>query len=393
MTTFKQPSVKLPLLIAAPVLLVIGVAAVFLLQPDGGPTPQPNVPEPLATNDAPRPDDGGDPLVDPDPRPRPEPKPGAPTEIAVADAMKAEVDRAFNEVRARLELKYKGADYTLDRSWTLEQVVRRLDKLTGTHFNATDYALTFPQADDALAEITCATVQGRELPDGPLTMSLNLRTGETTRTGTIFARNADGYVLLDARQYREISDMLRRAAVAHILDQAQAASGLAGFMHMEARGDFDATDFSAEAAKSGFGAEFACRSVRGAPLAEPAVISVDYKARTVTLSRVTAPGWMELDEERDRFTRRAQWLMQVVANHALGQAGLKVAKADIQLEAAPDSDWGWRYASFTPFDVTIVEYSAERVVLEVASCFGRALPFGKVRYVAEPATGTYKFED
>jgi hypothetical protein len=393
MATFKQPSVKLPLLLAAPVLLVLGVAAVFLLQPDPPPRPQPNPPEPLPGNDAPRPDDDGDPLIDPDPRPRPKPVPGAPTEVAVAEAMRAEIDRAFGEVRARLELKFKGAGYALDRGWTLEQVVRRLDKLTGKYFDAADYTLTYPEADDALAEIICATMQGRGLADGPLSMRVNLRTGETTRAGVVLARNSDGYVLLNEHQYREISDVLRRAAVAHILDQTQAASGLAGFMNMEARGDFDATDFSAKAAKSGLGAEFACRSVHGAQLAEPAVISVDYLARTIKASKANSAGWMYFDDDRERLKRRCDWFLPEVASYVLEQAAAKVPVGEVRLEAAQDSNWGWRYSSFTPFDVTIVEYTEARVVLEIAGSFGRPLPFTRLRYVAEPATRKYKFEE
>lgn len=393
MAILKQASVKFPLLLAVPVLLVIGVVAVIMLQPE--PPPQPKPPEPLPLNDGPGPSaDGGDPLIDPDPRPRPQPKPGAPTEITVAQAMEAEVDRAFEEVRARLELKFKGAEYVLDRTWTLEQVVRRTDKLIGTHFDATDYTLTFPQSDDALAEITCATVKGLALPDGPLVMRVNVRTGETSRTGRILARNAAGYVLIGETEYRLITDVLRGAVSEHLMRQRHVESGLAEFTPVELRSEsaMAVEDFTATPSKTGLGVVFACRTIQKAELAEPAVIVVDYGLRSVKISEVDNVGWMQFDLDREQFTRRSDWLLRNVTTYVTQQAANGAAIENIRVELADNNEWRWHYSSLTPFDIKIAECSPERVVLEISTHYGRPLPFAKVRYVAEPAAGTYKFE-
>ena len=107
MVNFKQSSTKLPILLALPVLALLGVAAVFLLGPDDPDPPKPPGPQPeLNEPETPPGNDGEDPLkVDPSTIKRPTPKPGAPESIDVAEAMYAEAFEHMRAVRARLELK------------------------------------------------------------------------------------------------------------------------------------------------------------------------------------------------------------------------------------------------------------------------------------------------
>jgi hypothetical protein len=394
----KPRSAKLPLLIALPVLLVIGVVAVFLIPND--PPPQPQPPAPIFANEEPGPGgDDGDPLVtDPNPRPRPNPKPGSPTEVAVAKAMEDEIDAAMEAIRARLELKFKYAEYVVDRTWTLEQVVRRVDTLNGKYFNATDYTLGFPEGENPVAIITCATIQGDALPDGALSMTVNLRTGKSSREGRVLARTTDGYVLLGDAEYRYISEVLREAAQSHVIAQAGTASGLAGLdtsFGVPAEAAFEAADFTAGAVKGApLSAEFACRSIRGEPLAEPAVVTINYATRTATLSAVRSSSWMEAPDNRDQFMRDCRWMMREVASGALQEMAEGIPATELTPEEACNQTWTWNYVAFLPFDVklTFDKDNPQRVVLEVATCFGRPLPFAAVRYVADSSTGTYAFE-
>jgi hypothetical protein len=391
----KPRSAKLPLLIALPVLLAIGVAVVFLIPND--PPPQPQPPEPLLSNDEPAPIvDKDNPLVGPDPRPRPRPKPGAPSEVAVAKAMEGEAGAAMEAIRSRLELKFKYAEYKLDRSWTLEQVMRRPDALSGTHFAATDYSLSFPDGEDPQAVITCATIQGRELPDGALTLTLNLRTGDAKRQGRILARNAAGYVLLGDSEYREISEALRAAVLDHVLRQDGVASGLAEFKAVSSPPDsmFVSTDFTIAGVKeAALAVDFTCHSIGSEELAHPAVISIDYATRTVKLSASNSPDWIAPPRDRERFTRRSHYLFMSVSDGIVARIINGGDLDEIRPEGAHRSHWSWAYSEVMPFDVKIVEGTANRVVLEVATSFGRPLPFAKVRYVAEPGAGKFEFED
>jgi hypothetical protein len=395
----KPRSAKLPLLIALPVLLALGVAAVFLIPTD--PAPRPIPPTPGFANDDPGPTGNGtDPLIaDPNPRPRPNPRPSAPSDVAVAEAIEDEADAAMDAVRSRLELKFKHAEYKLDRTWTLEQVMRRLDALSGTHFTAADFALSFPDGTDPIAVITCATIQGHEMPDGPLKMTVDLRTGKSTREGRVLARNADGYVLLGDAEYRLVSEVLREAVQAHVILQADTDSGLASLetpFQVPQNAVFAATDFTANPVKGEpLSAAFACHTLRGEPLAEPAVVTINYKTRTATLSAAKSPGWMELPGDRDQLMRRTRWMLREVASRALEKVAEGVPAAELTAEKAHNEAWIWSHAVVLPFDVTLKfdKEQPQRMILEIATCFGRQLPYPAVRYVADSSTGTFAFEE
>jgi len=387
MATLKPRSVRLPLLIALPVLVLLGLAAVFLSGQEPPPPPQPpapNLPEP--DNSPPRQPET-DPLqVDPDPTPRP--IRGAPATAQEAEEMADEAWGALENIRARLELKYKGAEYRLDRGWTIELLMRRLDRLDGKHFRGTDFALEFPEGNEPVAVARCVARNGATLPDGELKLTVNLRTGITEKSGRLLARTPEGLILLGEREYAKLDGLIREAIFRHCeRQQAHPGGGLApldGLYDDSPEEPFDVASLSATAvANRPLAVEFACRSLNGDRLAEPAVVTLDYADKSVAISRVSAKSWMPLPDDREAFKNQCRWYLRILAGTARNALEAGTPRTQITLEGDERFGWAIRYAVVLPFDVklTISESEPWTITLEVATQFGRPLPFKPLRYV------------
>lgn len=398
MATLKPRSVRLPLLIALPVLVLLGLAAVLLSGQEPPPPPRPpapNLPEP---DNTPPPQPDADPLqADPDPQPRP--ISGAPATAQEAEEMADEAWGALENIRARLELKYKGAEYKLDRGWTIAILMRRLERLDGKYFKGTDFALGFPEGDEPVAVARCVTRCGDSLPDGELKLTVNLRTGITEKAGRLLARTPEGLLLLGEREYARLDEFLCEALFRHSeRQQAQSGGGLAPLdgLYDDPEEPFDAASLSAKAvANRPLAVEFACRSVNGERLAEPAVITLDYADNTVSISSVSAKSWMPLPDDREAFKDQCRWYLRILAGTARNALEAGTPRDRITLTGEERFGWAMRYARLLPLDVklTISEAEPWTITLEVATQFGRPLPFKSLRYVTGGKDGRDGWED
>ncbi|MCA8913698.1 MAG: hypothetical protein KDB82_18585 [Planctomycetes bacterium] len=397
MVNFKQSSTKLPILLALPVLALLGVAAVFLLGPDDPDPPKPPGPQPeLNEPETPPGNDGEDPLkVDPSTIKRPTPKPGAPESIDVAEAMYAEAFEHMRAVRARLELKYKYADYQLDRAWTLETVMRHLEKLDGEYFQRGDFRLSFPEGDEPEVLIECVTQKGAELPDGTLSLAVNLRTGKSAEQGVLYARNRQGGVLLNADDTWRVRNLLQRCAIAHILAQLKhEGEGVAPTDDLinSTWEHFEHDDFSITT--RGQAVAFACRSIMGEPLAEPCVIDVDYARKRVSLSSMPSNPWPPGPESAESLQDSAEWYLRSIAESASALVKKEGHGEEVSLDELEVSPWYFTQMGVCPFDLTIRVKKGERVTvtLEIRSSWGRPLRCKYVRLIACPDQDDYRFE-
>ncbi|MCA8916763.1 MAG: hypothetical protein KDB90_15325 [Planctomycetes bacterium] len=395
-------SKKLPLLIALLAVLVIGgVGAFFLLPEEPPPQPKPPAPIPQANEPGHQNPPDTDPLTaDPNARPRPKPKPGAPDRVDVAQAMANEVRDGLDAIRARLELKFKYAEYQLDRSWTLELIMRKLERLDGEYFLGTDYTLALPQGDEPVAEISCVTIKGAELPDGPVRLTVNLRTGESTTTGRIFARDKAGRVLLADAAYAQATRILQNAVLNHANMQADIGDGILAPLENTLRAwrvdPFIDSDFkAAEVAGRSLTIEFACRTVQGEELSEPAVITVDYGARSVVLSRVSAPTWMPMPSNREKFKDDCRWSLRAMTTQLARQLADGKSAEEVRVGGVNSLHWVLTSLGVLPFELK-VEISADTpqtVAVEVSTNFGRPLPFKRLRYVAQVGSKLSDYAD
>lgn len=387
MAIFKAGSVRFPLLIAVPALLVLGVAAVLLTGQDPPPPPRPpaaNLPEPDQRPD-PEPDSAP---LQPDSDPPPPPRRGGPSSVAEAEEMAGEVWGALELIRSRLELRYKGADYQLDRGWTIEYLVRRLERLDGKHFRGSDFTLDFPEGEEPVAEIACVTRDGEALADGELKMVVDLRTGRTTKSGRVLARDPDGLILLGEREYTVLDSLLREAVYRHARKQLRRTDGAlepleelfdSGPVEPFAAGDCAAISLPDKPLV----VEFACRTLHGEQLAEPAVITLDYAAQSATISRAGARSWMPLPRDRGELKDDCFWYLRILAGGIRNALENGTPREQIRLEQFDEYPWAIRSAGILPFDVTlqISEQAPWVVTLEVATHFGRPLPFSPLKYV------------
>ena len=398
MVNFKQNSTKLPILLALPVLVLLGVAAVCLLGPDDPEPPKPPGPEPIINEPSTEPpgNDGKDPLdVDPSTIKHPVPRPGAPESVEVAQAMYAEAFEHMRAVRARLELKYKYADYQVDRGWTLESVMRHLEKLDGEYFLRGDFKLSFPEGEEPEVLIECATQKGAELPDGKLSLSVNLRTGESVEQGTILARNPQGGVLLNADDTERMRYLLLRSAVNHMLLQLQVKDdSLAPTEDLiDSRwSHFEESDFSVTA--RGKTVTLACRTIKGEPLAEPCVIGIDYAGRRVSLSSMPSHPWPSGPDSVEAVTESGEWYLRQFAESAATLVNTEGHDETVTFAELNMSSWYFVQMGICPFDMTIKVEKGDKVkvTIEIHSSWGRPLPCKYVRLVAHPAQNDYAYE-
>ena len=401
MAIVRLTSAKLPILIALPALIVMGVVAVFLLQPDPPPPPKPAPLDDLPGSEPHHRPPDADPLKpDPNARPRPEPRPGAPSTAELASDMSSEAWDGLESIRSRLELKFKYAEYTLDRTWTLETVMRKLERLDGKHFAGTDYSLTYPEGTEPMAEIVCATIQGQELPDGPLKLSVNIRTGESEKTGHILARDVNGFVLLGLASYQQITECLTTAVVSHALAQRETEPGTLASLDNRIETwqapDFAPADFSAvQVQPKPLCVEFACRSFHGEELAEPAVIQIDYATQSVQISRVSAATWLPLPSDREQYKDRCRWALRSLAYQAVNRLASGTAPTEISQQSLNMENWAVRYSGVLPFEfaIEITESDPRKAIVSIATHFGRPLPFKRLRYVAQVGSETADYAD
>jgi hypothetical protein len=395
MAYLKPQKVKLPVMIALPVLLAAGIGAAYFLTQDA-----PEPPPPIHGNTFELPGDGGckgpdtdDPLyVDPDTIKRPTPRPGAPSSATLASEIENEARKAQEAIRSRLELRFKNNEYRVDPAWTLLQVMRRLDALNTARFHAADYKLTFPEGDAPMARIECASAKGVPLADGPLVMLVNLNTGETTLEGKVWARDANGYLLLNDAAYRDMNRTLRSATLSHhaLHHQGELASVMASealhdrlFEYVES-GDYKA--FKVAGTQDTW--ELSCRTIDGEALAEPAVVTIDYAANTIKVSVVSSPAWMPLPDNRQEFAEVCQWMFREMGNRYKSFHNNAASPAEAISLAKSMNTWTFDYAGVSAMDVTMtLSEDNETLWIVVASVYGRPLPFAALRYRASVASG------
>lgn len=382
-----RDSVKLPLFMAVPVILGLCFAVYFLLPPD---TPAPPTSEPLPLDNSPAalpPDNEPSPLpVDVDTGPPTRTGFQSPRDPEVAAAMSEEAWLALGEIRSRLELKYKYADYVLDRNLTLDSVMRRPDRLKGNYFRPDDYELRFPAGDADLASIECRRVQGDELPDGPLRMVVDLRTGETKQEGSILARDAAGRVLLGADEYTVLWELMRSAILTHFRQQQNMENELSkgSVLPDEMPNPFTAEDLSFKP-DGDLRYILGCETLRGIPLAQPIRVVGDYSANTLSVTHVDSPEWNPLPTDRTEFEDRVEGLLEDIHRMVRIHLSAERKPEELRVYMLGGSWWYYRWAGITPFDVKIDVSSEDprKITLRVATAFGRALPFEPVQYIAE----------
>lgn len=398
MANFKPRSTKLPILLALPLLALVVVGAVLLLEPDDPEPPPPPNPELYDPEPGPA-ADNGEPVpleVDPNTITRPKPRPGAPETVELANAILDEAWSAMREIRARLELKYKYADYAIDRSWTISSVMRRPEKLSGTYFATEDFSIEFPESEDPFVEITCLTRKGLPLPDGTLTMTLNLRNGECTEAGTIHARSIRGGVLLPDDHYRSLTNVLQRAAISHMIrhsrEDTPSATTLEDLTSIRYQ-RFSAEDFGLVAA--GETVTVSCRSIRGEPLEYPCEIKIDYSSSHITISNVPSREWMPLPESRQDFEDSGDWYLRQMVEQVSALIAQEGHPRQVTLKELSVNDWFFVSCNACPLDLNISLSAADPLVvtLEFKTSWGRPLPFKAVRFVGEPDKDRYGFEE
>jgi hypothetical protein len=154
---------------------------------------------------------------------------------------------------------------------------------------------------------------------------------------------------------------------------------------------FDATDFART--RAGSATEFACRTLHGEKLAEPAVITIDYTAGTAKISQVSAASWMPLPDDRKRYQDRCEWYLNALARHALKL----VADGKPASDAMKWQNISWMLSStgLLPFDlkISVTDDTPRKAVIEIGSSFGRALPFRRLRYVTQEGAQKGAFQD
>jgi hypothetical protein len=381
-----------PLLIALPVLLALATGAVLMLQPDPAPPPSPppieNAPPELPDNTPEQP-------LEPERPISPSPPHGGPTSAAVADAMRAEARAALEAIRARLELKYKYADYSLDRSLTVESLMRKLERLDGEHFRGTDFHLTF--GEEVTAVIECRTAAGNELPDGVLSMRVDLRTGLSDLSGTIFARTHDGRLLPGAEDYRALSEFFSSCVLRHYSTQAGLENGIAP-VNLPRRPDW-LTEEDVRVTTDPEHRRYSLRieTLKGTALAEPLQVAVDYAAGTIEATEAASEEWLRGPEDREDFKSSIRWALYWTAMRASQLVMQGAEPASIRASSLGTSYWYFRRYGFTPFDVRVTidatDAQAPAVTLEIATSYGRPLSFNPVRFVLRHGDKEGEFVD
>ncbi|MCB9934606.1 MAG: hypothetical protein H6840_02855 [Planctomycetes bacterium] len=307
---------------------------------------------------------------------------------------------ALDDVRARLELKYKQAEYRLERTWTVESLMRRLDRLDGKYFHGTDFTLSFPEGEEPVVEVACVSMDGAKLPDGELRMNVNLRTGRTTKSGCILARNTDGLVLLGERETKTLSDWMLHAVYAHLEAQtARTEDGLAPLEDLFEKGSptpFLPDDFRAtQVVERPMAIELTCSTLQGKQLAEPAVIVLDYAARRAKISGPKSAAWIPIPESREDFKERCLWLTRLLTRTARMNLDAGMQRQEVLDRFVVPTGWALRWAGILPFDIKmeISEESPWIITVEIVSSFSRPLPYPAPTYVSRQAKGQEGWED
>jgi hypothetical protein len=383
------------LVLVLPIFVILVAGTVYALLPaDTPPPPQPNTgllpdPDPL-----PPPKPGPGPLEPLVTEPTGKRRAGAPASLAEADAILREVNEKLAAVRARLELKFKVNEYMHDPAWTLEGVMRRLTVMDGTHFRASDYSLTFPDSAAPVAHIGCNTRQGAALPDGPIVMVLNLKTGESEIQGDLLARDDYDRVYLPDSVARVAADEVFRMFTADFLLRTGADAEVAA-RSRRWRDESELSSFTFTATvlhDSPAVVEYACREAAESQLAEPMVLRFDYGTWLLERSDCTNSAWQPEVPDRAEMADRLRWRIASVAEMAGNSLRGGVALTERTIGKAGVSQWHVLGSEFLPSDLRIVS-SGTTVRVTLATSLGRPLPYAAIVYVYDTATDTGKFAD
>lgn len=383
------------LVLVLPIFVILVAGTVYALLPDDTPPPpQPNTgllpnPDPL-----PPPKPGPGPLEPLVPEPLGKRRAGAPASLAEADAILREVNEKLSAVRARLELKFKVNEYSHDPAWTLEGVMRRLTAMDGTHFRAADYSLTFPDAAAPVAHITCNTCQGAALPDGPIVMVVDLKTGKSELRGQLLARDDYDRVYLPEPAARIAADEVHRLFTEDFLLRTGADTEVAA--RSRRWRDEDELKHFTFAVKvlhdSPALVEYACREAGGSPLTEPMVLRFDYGTWVLDRSDCSNTAWQPAIPERSEMMSDLRWRIGSVAEMAGNSLRGGVALTERTIGKSGVSQWHVLGSEFLPSDLRIA-CSGTTVRVTIASSFGRPLPFAALVYTYDTATDAGKFAD
>ncbi len=383
------------LVLVLPIFVILVAGTVYALLPDDTPPPpQPNTgllpdPDPL-----PPPKPGPGPLEPLVTEPKGKRRAGAPASLVEADAILREVNEKLSSVRARLELKFKVNEYLHDPAWTLEGVMRRLSTMDGTHFRAADYSLTFPDPAAPVAHISCNTRQGAALPDGPIVMVLNLKTGKSELKGDLLARDDyDRVYLSDNVASVAANEILGRFATDFLKRTGGSVEHSPRYRRWRdeevlARFNISAKMLSEDPPV----VEYACRTVAESELAEPMILRFDYGTWQMQRSECSCTAWQPAIPDRAEFCDQLRWRIASIAEHAASalRAGAQVTERTIGQTGV--SPWSVQGDGFLPTDFRI-SAAGTTVRVTLASSLGRPLPYAAIVYTYDTATDTGKFAD
>lgn len=382
------------LVLVLPVFIIVVAGTVYALLPDSPPAPPlPNTgllpdPEPLPpTGD---PDKPLQPLV---PAPKGQRRTGAPASLVEADAILAEVNEKLTSVRSRLELKFKVNEYQHDPAWDLQSVMRRLSTMDGTHFRAADYALGFPAPAEPVVEIACNTRQGAALPDGPIKMVVNLKTGESEIVGNLYARDQYDRIYLSAGDLDYAAETVLTRFNADFVVRTGGTDDSSYYRPWRRRSSLTDADFVVSVlSEQPLVVEYACRAGGGSELAEPVVLRFDYSTWRMTCSNVASEKWHPKLEDRDEFKDDNQWRLSHLTELAqrFGQSGKPVSER--RLGEMGCSSWAVGGSGYSACDIR-VSATDRKIRVSIATSMGRPLPFAQLVYERDIATGIAGYVD
>lgn len=393
----QSPSTRLVILIALPAtgLLILGVVWWMLPSPrPPAPTPQP-APEPGMETDPHSPD-----IVEHDPAPPP--ATNAPDSAVVAEAMKTEAFSSMKRIRSRLELKYKYADYKHDSAWTVKSVMRRPERLDGEYFLGMDFKLQFDDPEEPVVTLSAATAQGINLPDGPLTLTVDLSSGKSTEAGELYARDRNGRLLLSDEHYDEGSSVLMSALYHWVTlqrlgesDDERRSDENDRFERNLGYGleEFDRDDLVVGKTLPNGKIEFSLRTLKGQPMSWPCVLYVDQTNMSVEIAEAPSTAWMPVPSDAEWLKRYLSWR---ISNHCKDLLSSDSDTESLLTTPSPDAlpIYVLETSESLPSDWTIDLERGEttKLVFQLHSSFGRALPFGKLRYVYDVKANSGEFE-
>ncbi len=356
----------------------IGGTAIVLSSPDEAPINTPDKP------------------CEPEPEPTPEPKvdepdptikmpdlgnnlestvgPKTPDE---AEVWLAEVTKAMNYIRSRIEYKYQTSGRTVTTKWKLTELVRRESRVESTLFALTDFKVEYETDPKEIFLIICSTSRGRELAFGPLTMLVEFGSGESEYQGYTYAIHENGGVLLSKRHIGELIDFTHdEICWYHVNTEGKRKryswrgrqKGFSGRLDL---------DRDIEVQRVTDGVSLSVKSIGHRKLAFPISCTLDFKSNTWTF-KARFDFYPKLPEN-PKQTDDGWWLesyVSSVASYLEDDEYRESPKAKDLAEAIEFAKRRLEYmpATLLPGDI-VLTLNNGKVSGKVVSSWGRPLPF------------------